>query len=220
MSTEFPTFAPPADLPGSEPSGIDALVETEVRPRRGGKRRAAPHPEPKPAVVAAVKGKSAFNLTIVGKKLSSEDVGETLDDLASMLEAGESEARALQLLADNYKKTNVGGAYSRAADQMSKNGKTIIEAIVAETDVFPQVARELIKAAATPRGLHENLRHAALIIVEGADIKSRIRAALFKPLMTAVLVVAFVLVAAEWLLPASPRCSAALVLRFHPPLSS
>jgi type II secretory pathway component PulF len=139
--------------------------------------------------------------TVVGKKASAEDIGETLEDLASMLEAGESEDHALMELSKHYAKINVGIAYKRAAEKMNERGDTVIEALVAETDVFPRVARELIAAASTPRDLHANLRHAALIIVEGSDVKAKIRSALFKPLMTLVIVLLFILGSAEFLLP-------------------
>jgi type II secretory pathway component PulF len=139
--------------------------------------------------------------TIVGKKSRIDDIGETLEDLASMLESGESEEHALSELSKHYAKTNVGMAYGRAAEKMRERGDTIIEALVAETDVFPSVARELIAAASTPRDLHANLRHAALIIVEGSDIKAKVKSALFKPMMTLVIVILFILGSAEFLLP-------------------
>ncbi|QNE48676.1 hypothetical protein F1C58_16595 (plasmid) [Glaciihabitans sp. INWT7] len=140
-------------------------------------------------------------ITIVAKKSSVDDLAETLEDLASMLEAGESEDRAVSQLADQYAKVNIGQAYRRASVRMREEGDTIIAALCAETDVFPQVARELISAGTTPRDLHANLRQAASIIVASSDVKAKVRSALFKPLLTLGIVLAFILVAAEWLLP-------------------
>ena len=139
--------------------------------------------------------------TVVGKKARVDDIAETLEDLASMLEAGESEDRAVSVLAEQYAKINVGMAYKRASVRMREDGDTIIQALTAEKDVFPRVARELIAAGTTPRDLHSNLRQAARIIVDTSDIKAQIRSALFKPMMTLGIVIAFILVAAEWLLP-------------------
>jgi type II secretory pathway component PulF len=139
-------------------------------------------------------------ITIVGKKSPVDDVAETLEDLASMLEAGESEDRAVQQLAKQYGKYNIGMAYKRVGARMI-NGTTIIEALNAETDVLPRVARELIAAGSTPRDLHSNLRQAARIIVASSDVKAKVRSALFKPLLTLGIVIVFILGAAEWLLP-------------------
>lgn len=209
MSTPFPAFnggalPGPAQLPGPESTDLtteqvdvnSAPVTTRkpTREQRLNAKAALLNPEG-----ILVEKRPLF--TVVGKKSRADDIGETLEDLASMLESGESEGHALTALATHYAKTNVGMAYGRAADKMRERGDTIIEALIAETDVFPRVARELISAASTPRDLHANLRHAALIIVEGSDIKAKIRSALFKPMMTLVIVILFVLGAAEFLLP-------------------
>lgn len=149
----------------------------------------------------AAEKKKLFNINVVGKKSKVDDIAETLEDLAAMLEAGESEERAVLQLAEQYSKMSVGQAYKRAADRMRNDGLTIIEALSVERDVFPRVARELLSAGTTPRDLHTNLRQAARIIVGSSDVKAQIRAALFKPMMTLSIVLVFVLVASEFLLP-------------------
>ncbi len=145
-------------------------------------------------------GEKQPKITIVGKKSRPDDIAETLEDLASMLEAGESEDRALRTLAHHYAKFNVGKAYQRSADLIAR-GETIKAALSAQTDTFPRVVRELIGAASTPRDLHRNLRRSAELIVESSDIRAQIKAALFKPMFMFGIVIAFVIVAAQWLLP-------------------
>lgn len=138
--------------------------------------------------------------TVVGKKSRPDDIAETLEDLAAMLEAGESEDRALRTLAKHYSKFNVGKAYERSADLIAR-GETIKAALSAQTDTFPRVVRELIGAASTPRDLHRNLRRSAQLIVESSDVRAQIKAALFKPMFMFGIVIVFVIVAAQWLLP-------------------
>jgi len=145
-------------------------------------------------------GEKAPLFTVVGKKSRPDDIAETLEDLASMLESGESEDRALRTLAHHYAKFNVGKAYNRAADLIAR-GETIKAALSAQTDTFPRVVRELIGAASTPRDLHRNLRRSAQLIVESSDVKAQIKAALFKPMFMFGIVIVFVVVAAQWLLP-------------------
>ncbi|WIB65646.1 type II secretion system F family protein [Curtobacterium sp. MCBD17_040] len=138
--------------------------------------------------------------TVVAKKSRPDDIAETLEDLASMLEAGDAEDRALRTLAEQYAKFNVGKAYQRAADLIAR-GETIKAALSAQTDTFPRVVRELIGAASTPRDLHRNLKRCAELIVESSDVRAQIKAALFKPMFMFGIVIAFVIVAAQWLLP-------------------
>lgn len=208
--TQVPQFQPYQQAP--EPAAVQeapAAVRTRERaserkaakPKRG--KKGADPTENLPYVPASMREtpekKPLF--TVVAKKARPEDVGETLEDLASMLEAGESEDRALSELGRQYEKLNVGAAYTRAVERMRNDGATSIEALVAEDDVFPRVARELLAASTTPRDLHANLRHAAMLVAEASDVKAAIKAALFKPLLTLGIVIVFVVVAAEWLLP-------------------
>ena len=179
----------------------DVLDEPPSKKRKG-KKTTVPRPARKDdkTKLQHGSGEKKAAITIVSKKSRPDEIAETLDDLAAMLESGDSEQRALRTLAEQYGKYNVGRAYGRAADLMAR-GETIIAALSDQTDTFPRVVRELIGAAATPRDLHRNLRRCAELIVESSDVKAAIRAALFKPLMMLGIVVVFVLLASSWLLP-------------------
>uniref|UniRef100_UPI001359B40B type II secretion system F family protein n=1 Tax=Agromyces humi TaxID=1766800 RepID=UPI001359B40B len=192
---------PAGPLPAVAPQQADiAPVFGVAPPETRGHRKQKPAKEPKYAPPTPV-GEKKKLITVVGKKARLDDVAETLEDLASMLEAGESEERALTELGKQYSKFNIGGAYTRAAARMRDQGATFIDAMCAEEDAVPRVARELIRASATPRDLQANLRNAAMIVVEATDIKALIRSSLFKPILLLAMVLAFLIVAGEFLLP-------------------
>lgn len=135
-----------------------------------------------------------------GKRARPDEVAETLTDLASMLESGESEHKAVSALAEQYADYDIGQAYERVVMLLDR-GVSLGGAMSEQTDSFPSVVRELIGAAKMPKDMHRNLRQAALIIVEADTVKSQIKSALFKPGFLLFFLVAFTLVSIQWLLP-------------------
>ncbi|MFE6966781.1 type II secretion system F family protein [Agromyces sp. NPDC057679] len=189
-----PVYQPSPQVGQHELSPAYGVDESGPR-KKGPRQRKVNQAEPAPV------GEKKKLITVVGKKARQDEVAETLEDLAAMLEAGQGEEAALSEIGRQYAKFNIGAAYTRAAVRMRDQGASFIDAICAEEDAIPKVARELIRASNTARDLHANLRNAALIVVEATDIKAMIRSSLFKPILLMVMVLAFLVVAGEFLLP-------------------
>jgi len=139
-----------------------------------------------------------------GKRARPDEVAETLTDLASMLENGDSERRSVNALATQYSNYDIGQAYERVVMLLDR-GVTLGAAMSDQEDAFPAVVRELIGAAKMPRDMHRNLRQAAVIIVEADNIKGQVRSALFKPGFMAFFLVAFIIAAMQFLLPMTAK---------------
>jgi type II secretory pathway component PulF len=135
-----------------------------------------------------------------GKRARPDEVAETLTDLASMLENGDSEYRSVNALAVQYSNYDIGEAYQRVVMLLDR-GVTLGNAMADQEDAFPPVVRELIGAAKQPKDMHRNLRQAAIIIVEADNIKSQVKSALFKPGFMLVFLMIFVIAAVQFLLP-------------------
>lgn len=135
-----------------------------------------------------------------GKRARPDEVAETLTDLASMLENGQSEHKSVDALAVQYANYDIGQAYERVVMLLDR-GVTLGDAMADQEDAFPPVVRELIGAAKMPRDTHRNLRQAAIIIVEADNIRSQIKSALFKPGLMFFFLIVFAVSAVQWLLP-------------------
>lgn len=134
------------------------------------------------------------------KKARPDEVAETLTDLASMLENGDSEHQSIKALADQYASYDIGEAYERVK-LLLERGVTLPAAMADQTDNFPPVVRELLGAANMAKDMHRNLRQAALIIVEADNIKGQVRSALFKPGFMLFLLMGFIILAVTYMLP-------------------
>lgn len=135
-----------------------------------------------------------------GKRARPDEVAETLTDLASMLENGQSEFNSVEALAVQYSNYDIGQAYERVTLLLDR-GVTLSAAMADQEDTFPPVVRELIGAAKMPKDMHRNLRQAAVIIVEADNIKSQLKSATFKPGLMFFFLIVFALAAVQWLLP-------------------
>lgn len=135
-----------------------------------------------------------------GKRARPDEVAETLTDLASMLENGQSEFNSVEALAVQYSNYDIGQAYERVTLLLDR-GVTLSAAMADQEDTFPPVVRELIGAAKMPKDMHRNLRQAAVIIVEADNIKSQLKSAWFKPGLMFFFLIVFALCAVQWLLP-------------------
>ncbi|MCB5280328.1 type II secretion system F family protein [Arthrobacter sp. ES1] len=135
-----------------------------------------------------------------GKRARPDEVAETLTDLASMLENGQSEFNSVEALAVQYADYDIGQAYERVTLLLDR-GVTLSAAMADQEDNFPPVVRELIGAAKMPKDMHRNLRQAAIIIVEADNIKSQLKSATFKPGLMFFFLIVFALAAVQWLLP-------------------
>lgn len=144
--------------------------------------------------------KKPFITFFSGKRAKPDEISETLTDLASMLENGDSERKSVNELAKQYADYDIGQAYERVV-MLLDEGVTLSDAMADQEDNFPPVVRELIAAAKLSKDLHRNLRQAALIIKEAGDIRAKIRGVLFKPGFMCFFLLAFTFAAIQWLLP-------------------
>lgn len=144
--------------------------------------------------------KKPFFVFFSGKRARPDEIAETLNDLASMLENGESERKAVEALSLAYADYDIGQAYERVMLLLDE-GVELAHAMADQEENFPPVVRELIGAAQMPADTRRNLRRAALIIVEANDIKSKVRSALFKPGFMLAFLLIFTIVAIQVLLP-------------------
>jgi type II secretory pathway component PulF len=144
--------------------------------------------------------KKPFLTVFSGKRARPDEVAETLTDLASMLENGQSEFNSVDALAVQYANYDIGQAYERVTMLLDR-GVTLSAAMADQEDNFPPVVRELIGAAKMPKDMHRNLRQAATIIVEADNIKSQLKSATFKPGLMFFFLIVFALAAVQWLLP-------------------
>jgi type IV pilus assembly protein PilC len=135
-----------------------------------------------------------------GKRARPDETAETLTDLASMLENGDSERQSVNALAVQYANYDIGQAYERVVMLLDR-GVTLSNAMADQTDTFPPVVRELIGAAKQAKDMHRNLRQAAVIILEADNIKSKVKSALFKPGFMLVFLMIFIVAAVQFLLP-------------------
>ena len=135
-----------------------------------------------------------------GKKAKPEMIARSIRALAMVLRVGQSEARALEIIGQQFKKFDVGRAYTRAAEAMRAEGATFKQAMMAE-DVFPRTVHELIEASATSQGIHQNLVRAAKLVAQGQDIKKNLLIAMIQPAFMLGMSLVFMFVASAFIIP-------------------
>ena len=135
-----------------------------------------------------------------GRKAKPELMAQALRALAMVLRVGQSEARALEIVGRQFRKYDVGRAFTRAAVSMRNQGATFKQAILAE-DEFPRTVRELIQASPTPQAIHANLVRAARLVAQGQDIKKKLLISLIQPGSMILMCLAFLFVASAYIVP-------------------
>lgn len=135
-----------------------------------------------------------------GKKSKPELIARSLRALAMVLRVGQSEARALEIVGMQFRRYEVGRAYTRAAEVMRSQGATFKQAMLAE-DVFPRTVHELIEASATAQAVHENLVRGARLVAQGQDIKKKLLIAMIQPGFMLGMCLIFLFVAATFIIP-------------------
>lgn len=135
-----------------------------------------------------------------GKKSKPELVARSIRSLAMILRVGESEAKALEIVGEQYAKYTVGRAYSRAAVAMREDGASFKQALLHE-DVFPRTMRELISAAPTAAAMQKNLMSAAKLIAESQDVKKKLLISMIQPGIMLIMCIAFLFVATAFIIP-------------------
>lgn len=135
-----------------------------------------------------------------GKKAKPDDVARSLRALAMILKVGQSEARALEIVGEQFEKYDVGRAYKQAAQRMRREGATFKQAMLAE-DVFPRTVHELIEAAQTSLGTQHNLVRAGRLIQQSQGVKKKLLISLIQPAFMLGMVIIFIFCAAAFIIP-------------------
>ena len=135
-----------------------------------------------------------------GKKSKPETVARSLRALAMVLRVGESEARALEIVGEQFQKFTVGRAYLKAADAMREDGASFKQAILHE-DIFPRTVRELVSAAPTSATLQTNLMSAARLIANSQDVKKKLLISMIQPGIMLIMCIGFLFIATAVIIP-------------------
>ena len=135
-----------------------------------------------------------------GKKAKALTVAQSLRTLAMILKVGESEARDLEVVGHEFRKYDVGRAYTSAAAAMRLNGATFKDAVVGQ-EVFPRTVRELVDAAPTSQSIHGALTRSARLISQSQNVKKKMITALIQPGFMLGLCIVFIFVATWKIIP-------------------
>lgn len=150
-----------------------------------------------------------------GKKTKPELMARSLRALAMILRVGESEARALEISGEQFKRYSVGKAYLQAAQTMRHDGATFKTAMLSQ-DVFPRTVRELIDAAPTANSMHTALTTAARLVQQSQDVKKKIGVALIQPGFMMGMALIFLFVASATIIPGLIKSFATLNAKTPP----
>lgn len=212
MSNDLETAAP------QTPETVSATtVKRSLRPGLGRRRTETDQPQSpskgtKGARKRAKKGDLGFDengvplkkpATFVwykGKKSKPELIARSLRALTMVLRVGESEARALEIVGEQYHKFEIGRAYENAAKTMREDGAGFKQALMAE-EVLPRTVRELIEASHTSTALQKNLQVAAVLIGESQNVKKKLLMNLIQPGFMIAMCLGLLFVAVSFIIP-------------------
>lgn len=135
-----------------------------------------------------------------GKKSKPETIARSLRALTMVLRVGESEARALEIVGEQYHKFEIGRAYENAAKTMREDGAGFKQALMAE-EVLPRTVRELIEASHTSTALQKNLQVAATLVGESQSVKKKLLMNLIQPGFMLAMCIGLLFVAVTLIIP-------------------
>lgn len=135
-----------------------------------------------------------------GKKSKPETIARSLRALTMVLRVGESEARALEIVGEQYHKFEIGRAYENAAKTMREDGAGFKQALMAE-EVLPRTVRELIEASHTSTALQKNLQVAATLVGESHNVKKKLLMNLIQPGFMLAMCIGLLFVAVTLIIP-------------------
>lgn len=193
----------------SEPKPAKAKKEKPAKPAKDSKEAKAAK---KKAEKKAKKGDLGFDengvplkkaATFVwykGKKSKPETIARSLRALTMVLRVGESEARALEIVGEQYHKFEIGRAYENAAKTMREDGAGFKQALMAE-EVLPRTVRELIEASHTSTALQKNLQVAATLVGESQNVKKKLLMNLIQPGFMLAMCVGLLFIAVTMIIP-------------------
>lgn len=135
-----------------------------------------------------------------GKKAKPEFIARAIRALSMVLRVGGSEVQALEITGIQFRRYDVGRAFTRAAENMRQDGVTFKQAILAE-DVFPRTVHELVDASSTAQSLQRNLERAAELVAHGQDVKKKLIIAMIQPTFMMALCLAVLFIASIAIIP-------------------
>ncbi|QOT19451.1 type II secretion system F family protein [Paenarthrobacter sp. YJN-5] len=135
-----------------------------------------------------------------GKKSKPATIARSLRALTMVLRVGESEARALEIVGEQYHKFEIGRAYENAAKTMREDGAGFKQALMAE-EVLPRTVRELIEASHTSTALQKNLQVAATLVGESQNVKKKLLMNLIQPGFMLAMCIGLLFVAVTLIIP-------------------
>lgn len=144
--------------------------------------------------------KAATFVWYKGKKSKPETIARSLRALTMVLRVGESEARALEIVGEQYHKYEIGRAYENAAMTMREHGAGFKQALMAE-EVLPRTVRELIEASHTSTALMKNLQVAATLVGESQNVKKKLLMNLIQPGFMMAMCIGLLFVAVTLIIP-------------------
>lgn len=144
--------------------------------------------------------KAATFVWYKGKKSKPETIARSLRALTMVLRVGESEARALEIVGEQYHKFEIGRAYENAAKTMREDGAGFKQALMAE-EVLPRTVRELIEASHTSTALQKNLQVAATLVGESQNVKKKLLMNLIQPGFMMAMCIGLLFVAVTMIIP-------------------
>lgn len=144
--------------------------------------------------------KAATFVWYKGKKSKPETIARSLRALTMVLRVGESEARALEIVGEQYHKFEIGRAYENAAKTMREDGAGFKQALMAE-EVLPRTVRELIEASHTSTALQKNLQVAATLVGESQNVKKKLLMNLIQPGFMMAMCIGLLFVAVTAIIP-------------------
>jgi type IV pilus assembly protein PilC len=136
-----------------------------------------------------------------GKKSKPETTARAIRSLVMVMRVGESEARALEIVGEQFKKYTIGRAFIKAADAMRTDGAPFKQAILHENDIFPRTVKELIQAAPTSNAMQTNLEKAAKLVANGQDVKKKLIISMIQPGIMLVMCIGFLFIATAFIIP-------------------
>ena len=136
-----------------------------------------------------------------GKKSKPETVARAIRSLVMVMRVGESEARALEIVGEQFHKFTVGRHFTKAAQAMREDGASFKQAILHDNDDFPRTVSELIQAAPTAKAMQTNLEKAAKLVASSQDVKKKLLISMIQPGIMLVMCIAFLFIATAWIIP-------------------
>lgn len=187
---------------------------TESKPKREPKAKPAPKEKPKKGAAKGAPGKAGYGsaadgvtlekrpvfVWYKGRKSKPEVIARAIRSLTIVLKVGQSEARALEIVGNQFHKFEIGRAFESAAKTMRDQGASLKQALIAE-EVLPRTVRELVEAAQTSMALHQNLAVAATLVGEAQNVKKKLLMNLIQPGFMLALCIGLLFAAVTFIIP-------------------